>query len=181
MIATAAKTCRQCKAEKPVDDFHRDQTKPGGLSPVCKSCACENQRLYRNNNREKVAARKRKYYDTHEQKVKYHNRKYNKANRAKRLISNARDRATKRDLAFDLWDHLEHIKKRIDIGVCEMTGIAFDLDSIRAFNSPSIDRIDPIKGYVYSNIRIIIHGMNCALGNWGEEVLLQMIQAWRAK
>jgi hypothetical protein len=49
------------------------------------------------------------------------------------------------------------------------------------FDSPSIDRITPEKGYVYTNVRVISRLMNCALGDWGEETLAAAMLGWLAR
>lgn len=100
--------------------------------------------------------------------------------RAQCLVANARTRARKRGLYFDLDGAVEHIQARIDRGCCEMTGTPFDLSPGRKFNSPSIDRIDPKQGYTLSNIRIVCHAMNAAMGDWGEGPVWVMFENWKA-
>lgn len=96
------------------------------------------------------------------------------------LIATTRTRAKKRKMDFDLHLHAEAIQKRIDAGVCETTGVSFDLSPGRKFNSPSIDRINSAKGYTYDNIRIVLNLVNAALGDWGEEVLRAVMAKWLA-
>lgn len=62
-----------------------------------------------------------------------------------------------------------------------MTELPLKVEGGRTWDSPSLDRVEPSKGYVYSNIRIISFGMNSALNNWGEETLEVMVTAWLAK
>lgn len=62
--------------------------------------------------------------------------------RASCLVATTRTRARKRNLEFDLDQHVADIQSRIDKGVCELTGFPFDLSPGRKFNSPSLDRID---------------------------------------
>ncbi len=50
-----------------------------------------------------------------------------------------------------------------------------------SYNSPSVDRIDPKKGYVYSNIRIVCFSLNAAIGNWGDEKTLEVMRTWIAR
>ena len=100
--------------------------------------------------------------------------------RAMILVANARDRARKRKLPFDLDAHIPEIQARLDLGVCEMTGEPFDFTPGRKFNSPSIDRVVPSAGYIYGNIRVVLYLMNCAMGNWGEEALLRVAGKWTA-
>lgn len=64
-------------------------------------------------------------------------------------------------------------------GKCEVSGI--ELDQTRgggrkAFG-PSIDRIDSSKGYVAGNVRIVALMVNQALGEWGENELMVMVNA----
>ena len=94
------------------------------------------------------------------------------------LVASARTRACKRRIEFNLDQHIDSIQQRIDIGLCELSGIPFDLSPGRTFASPSLDRINPDKGYVYTNIRVICHAMNVALGDWGEDALRQVMSQW---
>jgi len=101
-------------------------------------------------------------------------RRYRRLHRAKDLIRHARERSTKKSLAFDLDDHIDDIQGRISAGHCELTGLPFHLDDGRTWDSPSLDRISPTLGYVHSNIRVICHAANSALGDWGELVMLRV-------
>ena len=94
------------------------------------------------------------------------------------LVATARTRSRRRGLAFDLDNHVDEIQALIDKGVCELTGYEFDLSPGKPFNSPSIDRIDPAKGYTYENIRIVLNLVNAALGDWGEDVLREVMKQW---
>lgn len=98
--------------------------------------------------------------------------------RAMCLVATARTRAKKKGLAFDLDQFIPELQTRIDIGKCEVTGVLFDLSPGRKFNSPSLDRIDPSKGYTYENTRIVLNLVNAALGDWGEAVLRDVMTDW---
>jgi len=110
-------------------------------------------------------------------------REYRVKNRAKYLVAECRRRCLKRGWKFDLNNHVEEIQTRMNVGLCELTGITMNMKPTkgRPFNAPSIDRIDPKKGYVYSNIRIICFAANAMLGDWGEDVALKMAKSWIAK
>lgn len=101
--------------------------------------------------------------------------------RASVLVATVRTRARNRGLDFDLDGHVSAIQERIDAGVCEITGYPFDLSPGRKFSSPSIDRINPARGYTYDNIRIVLNLVNAAMGDWGEETLRQVMEAWLCK
>lgn len=105
--------------------------------------------------------------------------KYRLTHRAKTLIRHAKRRASKMNVRFDLDQHIAELQRRIDIGVCELTKIPFNLKAIRSWDSPSLDRIKPENGYVLENVRVVCLAINCALGNWGKEVLLQVVSAFR--
>ena len=102
---------------------------------------------------------------------------YRRRNRARDLMRHARFRASKNGLAFDLDKHIPEMQQRIDAGTCEVTGLPFNLYGGRTWDSPSLDRIDCRKGYLYSNLRIVLYAVNSALGNWGEEKFLQMARS----
>lgn len=82
---------------------------------------------------------------------------------------------------FDLDDHHPEIAARLATGKCELSGLPFNFQgSHGGWANPSIDRINSRDGYLYENVRIILQGLNAALGNWGEETLLLMVAAMRA-
>lgn len=80
-------------------------------------------------------------------------------------------RSKKLGVPYDLHEHRAELEKRLTKMTCEITGIAlaYQKDDARLWNSPSLDRIVPEEGYVYSNVRIVAFGVNTLLGNWGED------------
>jgi len=95
-------------------------------------------------------------------------------------ILHAAERAKKKGLPFDLYDHKELLLARFKNG-CELTGLPFDFETVGRggkWNSPSIDRIKPELGYVYTNVRIILWSLNKAFSNWGEDQFEQVARAW---
>lgn len=101
--------------------------------------------------------------------------------RASVLVATVRTRARKRGLEFNLDQFLPELQARIDLGLCEVTGEPFDLSPGRKFSSPSLDRIDPKKGYTFENTRIVLNLVNAAMGDWGEEVLAEVMTRWLAR
>lgn len=110
---------------------------------------------------------------TKEKEAEYQ-RKYRRTHRAKDLIRHARERSTLRGLPFDLDHHTQEVQARISRGACEVTGLPLNLDGGRTWDSPSLDRIVPAAGYLYENIRIVCHAVNGAMGDWGEQVVIEM-------
>lgn len=143
------KQCSRCWAFKPKSEFYTrtDGRHYGNLSSRCKNCVKE--------------------------EANEHNRKFPE----RQVVSNAKHRAKKAWLPFDLDAYRSEIRHRLT-QPCELTGTPFKIGGERDWNSPSIDRIDPEKGYVYSNIRIILWALNSAFGYWGEDQFEVVARAW---
>jgi hypothetical protein len=95
-----------------------------------------------------------------------------------------RRRCARKGIKFDL--DVEKIGQRIDNGICEVTGFPLDCAPLtrkyeRRPNAPSLDRKNPLKGYVMSNIRVVCLAVNMAMGTWGEEGFLPIAKAWVAR
>lgn len=102
-------------------------------------------------------------------------------NRAYELVRHAKERAKKKNLPFDLDIYSDVIQQRIDRGVCEVTGLPLNLEGGRTWDSPSLDRIDPEKGYLYNNTRVVCHAINSAMGDWGEQKAVDLVLAILAR
>lgn len=105
--------------------------------------------------------------------------------RAVRMVRNARDHAKVKGIPFDLKAADVHaIQKTISVGVCELTGLPFDVEGRkggRAWNIPSLDRKVPALGYTTSNIRVVLWGVNAALCDWGDDVFYMIAKNYIAK
>jgi hypothetical protein len=116
------------------------------------------------------------------EKDKAYRQIYDALNRGKLLAGECRRRCARKNLPCDLENHLPELEKRVQSGRCEMTGVPFDFHAKgTAWNSPSLHRIVPAKGYTFSNIKVICFAMNAALGNWGEEPLKKIATEWLRK
>jgi hypothetical protein len=101
--------------------------------------------------------------------------------RALHLVWEAKRRALRKGVPFGLnADDTARIQATIDLGVCEITGSIFDLETNRAWNSPSLDQITAGRGYVRDNVRVVCRAMNFAMGEWGEYPVWQMFKNWEA-
>ena len=100
------------------------------------------------------------------------------AHLSQELIRYAKRRAGKRGLAFDLDKYQEELRERVEKMVCEETGIPLTHAAKGVlggcFDSPSFDRVDAKRGYVYDNIRVVSYWYNCAKGSWGKKKLLEL-------
>lgn len=195
-------TCATCKVELVVGE---NFTENAALNRryICRACNSAKGKAHYKKHAEKYAAMQRErlsqpkaakasseyksaYYLKNKEKWKgYAERARFKAatdpwQRAGRLLTWLRTRAAKRQYPFDLTR--EWAEKKLAAGVCEVTGIRFDFtkesSSIR-FNpfGPSIDRIDPTRGYVEDNCRMVVWIYNMAKAEWDDETVLRMAKA----
>lgn len=170
------KVCTRCLVLKPLSDYRKYSGRSRyGLRPLCADCQRAYEAAWRNQNRARLTERRR----LRAEKEKAYRQVYDTLNRAKLLAREARRRSAKGGLPYDLDEHLAELEARMQAGVCEMTGTPFSFDLMKPnWNSPSLDRIVPSLGYVYSNIRVVCFAMNAALGSWGEGPLAEVMTRW---
>lgn len=108
---------------------------------------------------------------------------YNKTvvGRAKKLVKAASLRARKKKLLFNLqWQDVEQILKQ---GKCQLTGLPFCFEQTVEFKShpfaPSLDRINSKEGYLKDNTRVILHSLNAALNEYGQDHLIKIVEAMK--
>jgi hypothetical protein len=100
--------------------------------------------------------------------------------RAIRLIDKARSRARTRGIEFRLTK--KWVLDGLVRGTCAVTGIPFDLKNGRGPGkhnryAPTIDRIDPSKGYTADNCQLVIYQYNVAKGRWEHDDVMTMARA----
>lgn len=176
--------CTDCGHAQSANNFHSRSASKNGLVPRCRDCVSRYKKGHhaRPEVRQKhVAQMRERYYSVAEDVRRADRVGVRREKRAAALIAQIRSRSKQRGYAFDLNAHVEDVQRRIDIGFCELTGLPFSLDGGRSFDSPSIDRVVPSCGYLHTNIRIILLGLNVALGDWGEDVFLMMADALRER
>jgi hypothetical protein len=112
----------------------------------------------------------KKEQDDKKEKRRLYIEKYAKNNpvkyRARTLWIGAYNRAKKKDLEFDLT--IDWIESKLKEGVCEMTGMEFQIKEyskqghLERTNpyAPSIDRINPDKGYTKDNVQVVLNNYN---------------------
>lgn len=159
-----SKTCKSCAERKPYTGFYANSK--GQTRADCIECC-------------KAKERQRKSGSTERRSASH--KKWRANNRAAALITSAKFRAKQKGLAFDLDEVKERLQMRIDRGVCEATGIPFDLAGGRTWNSPSLDRIDPTIGYLSTNVRVVIFALNVMLNTWGETTLMDVAARLKAQ
>lgn len=154
------KQCSRCRQWKGHQDFSYRRHTSDRMDSWCKACKQIVELERRAANPESVA----------------------EVNRRRRLdltIYKIRKRCAETGLPFDLDQHVPELKARWAKQTCELSGIPLQSGfGKQEINSPSIDRIYPWEGYVYSNVRIIAFGLNALFGAWGEARAERLVRAW---
>lgn len=122
-----------CETALPRSSFYAQRLGSNGLSAECRDCHNRRARAsYRTKSRP----------------------------RAKTLYQHAATRARKKGLPFSIT--IDWVKDRIEAGVCQVTGIPFQLTLTgqRNLYGPSLDRTDPQQGYTPENTRVVLFGYN---------------------
>lgn len=158
---------KECKGKNGCDklkhnfEFQNDKRNKDGLFYICKNC----QRKYN-----------RKY--SHNQKVyqKYVN---TLKGRAYKSFWGLKTRCKKNNIEFNLTKEWFYTKLKNN---CEVSGLSFDFK----FNgkrgpsnpyTPSVDRINPLKGYTTENCRMVLTGVNGLKFNGTDEDLFKIAEA----
>lgn len=147
------KQCTDCGVEKSLSAFTKSRSTIDGLSYICRAC-----------NRVRHA----QWRDTPK-------------GRAGVMVSHARGRARKKGLEFNLTS--EWLSSHLEPGRCEVTGIPFDLRATQNGGgpgqpfTPSLDRIDPAKGYTPDNVQVVVWIYNAAKGIGTHEEVLVLVRA----
>ena len=175
------KTCPTCKKEKPLSLFNKDLSRIAGVSAQCKACRASKSKEYRRLTAKERRESQARWRSENAEHLKKRASKRRLEKRAQCLVAAARTRSRPKGVPFDLDGQIDVLQKIIDAGYCELSGVPFDMSPGRKANSPSLDRITPSLGYVPGNVRIVCHALNTALGDWGEDVLAEIAEAWLRK
>lgn len=102
-------------------------------------------------------------------------------------IENARQRASRREIPFDITrSHLVDLLEAAN-GKCALSGLPFDPKfdpQARYAHNPygiSIDRIIPAGGYTVGNVRLVLTALNFAINQWGLDAYLHIARATLAR
>ena len=145
------KNCFGCGETKPLDEFVYSSGEQRYKSK-CKACR---HKAYIAD-KERAVERAKLYYKNNRDDVLDKSQKRRKANLEKELLRSARERAQKKGLDFNLDESDIKIPEE-----CPALGIPLSPGNGKVHkNSPSIDRIDPMKGYIKGNVVIVSHFAN---------------------
>jgi len=116
----------------------------------------------------------KEYYKKHRNRILEHkkveNKIFRKANPEKYMVQAAKKRAKDKGWAFDLTHEDVVIPK-----LCPYLGI--ELKYLGGEAAPSLDRIDPMKGYVKGNVQVISMKANTMKNNATQDELVRFAEA----
>lgn len=92
-----------------------------------------------------------------------------------RMVADARRRAKDKQLPFDIC-----VDDVVLPNVCPVLGITLQIGTDNRDTSPSLDRLDPAKGYVKGNINVISYRANTLKNNATSEELLKVVKWMQA-
>jgi hypothetical protein len=100
--------------------------------------------------------------------------------RAVSLMGNARKRCKEKGIELSITQ--AWVEEHLFRGTCEITGLHFcfeppDQKATRRWDAPSLDRINKDKPYTEDNTRVILWAVNCALSEYGTEIMLPILKA----
>lgn len=152
--------CIKCRAVKPLREFGRDRTSKLGRSYLCKPCGVAKARAYHARPEVKLRAREWRRADyARGGKTKTYSAFYNAMRpREERMWRSARERARRAGLEFTIG-----VADIVIPETCPLLGTSIEPAIGRRgahANSPSLDRIDPARGYVPGNVWVISYRAN---------------------
>lgn len=99
------------------------------------------------------------------------------------MVNNARNRARKLSVAFDLTPVYVFLLAEKQSFCCARTGIPFSYDLPQnGWKSnpyaPSLDRVDSGGGYTKDNVQLVIWALNMARSEWGSDIYERVARAY---
>lgn len=152
--------CKRCKVEKELLDTGR-----------CSGCEEYCQNYYKENRKQEIARAQKSNRKKSRKEINDYKRDLNRRHPLNVLVQQAKSRAKKKGVPFDL--------KVSDLeipDVCPILGISLvKNDKVVGKNSYSIDRIIPELGYVKGNVAVISHKANTIKNNASIEELEKVL------
>lgn len=169
------KTCNSCKVEKPLVEFGKSSKATGtGYKAVCKICLAEKLRMWRIANPEKAREQDRVWANNNRDKISDKNKKrYTNLTldqKFTQLVKTANER--KRVNCFITVEHLHDVWQRQE-GLCAYTKLPLSSEA-HQLNTVSLDRIDSDKDYTADNIQLVCVPINRMKLDYTEDQFIQL-------
>lgn len=169
------KRCYKCQKWKDLTLFNKSRNLSGGVAKQCRECYNKEEAVIKCN---KSRNRRFKYAIENEDISFY----------IKRRIGMIKSRASKKNIDFDLdADYLTNLWEKQN-GNCFYSNIpmknSMKQDGFQSWDGPSLDRIEPEKGYVKGNVVWCAFGINSfkqSLGLTAFENVVKSIDWWYQK
>lgn len=182
------KQCSKCAVVKPYTEFSPHKMGKGGVRSICKPCSTAYALAYQKTPKGAEAARQRaRHQRTTAEGRAYRaqqHRIYYEQHPEKYLVIRARSRAKRKGVPFDLTPADVVIPER-----CPILGTPLKLGKAQfregrfggAEDAPSLDRLDPARGYVPGNVAVISWRANRLKNNASLQELEAIVQWIRQK
>lgn len=169
------KVCTKCKIEKSTNDFYKDTRRSDGLRSWCKKCQLldnkkrenyynQTRKKYRKDHQDEHREKKRQYYKDNKDKILTLGKVWRKETFNGRLTSYKRS-ALKRGFSWELTE--EEFKSFWKLP-CNYCGT--EISTI------GLDRIDPLKGYILSNVTPCCYQCNIIKMDYTEKEFINKIK-----
>lgn len=160
------KICKYCGKNYELDKFVKNKECKNGRAGICRNCQNKYSRDWKQRNRDKLLLRRRKdyaerYKPIHKKKEELRKKQYPLRCRCQVLRQGMADRSRKKDIGFDKqFFTVSYLMSRLTKNpCCECCGkrldIGFKKDKKFNDNSPSMDRVNSLKGYTKDNVAIL--------------------------
>ena len=169
------KTCTCCNVEKLLVEFGKfGKTTGMGYKSVCKICLAEKLRTWRFANPEKAKEQDRLFRDRNKEKISIKNQKRYKnltlEQKFDQLVKTAGERKNKN--CFIAVEHLHDVWQR-QKGLCVYTKLPLSSEA-HQLNTVSLDRIDSDKDYTPDNIQLVCVPINRMKLDYSEDQFIQL-------
>jgi len=145
------KVCSKCKQEKSTSEFTFNKNTKDKLTVWCKSCCKLARDTYYIQNKESIQKRQKEWREKTSDYRREKKKQKHREDPRKLMLYSARHRAKHKGLDFNI--ELDDI---VIPDVCPVLGMPLILyQDSQQRTSPSLDRIDPTKGYTKGNIQVI--------------------------
>lgn len=165
------KWCFKCKNWLELAFFQKAKHVHGGYSKACRGC----RQSYMNRAEKTRKVKNRQFYDQtgNLPNIKFH-----------QILNTAKNRASKNNLSFNL--DLDHLKLLwlTQKGLCYYSSFPMKWAKQKvSFHSPSLDKLDPNKGYVKGNVVFCLFAVNSFKQELTATDFLQFVHSvkWKTK
>ncbi len=166
---------REYKKKHYLKYLERQRAKNRAYYAANRERKLRNEKARHFRNRDEILAKGRARRAKNPEKYRQMQREHKNRNPGMWRLYSVRTRCKRDGIIFDL--DVQWFTDRLRAGVCEMSGIAFDLTGKRTPNSPSVDRKDPKGPYTKENCRLILWWLNRAMVDLGEDYAIGVFEA----